>query len=185
MSQFGGGHSTHNLGIPSIARAMPDAVSHDRLFLEFRQELGIFLRRRLDHHLAQDIAHDTFLRWRQEAGKAIRDPRAYVFTVALNLVRDAERSEAWLCGRRVAIDDIAEIPAEQATPDEICATSQRLDHLCRALEQLERPVRDAFLLHRYDGLTQMEIARRLGVSKRTVERHLQRAIERCLEALAV
>ena len=49
-----------------------------------------------------------------------------------------------------------------------------------ALADLPGPWRDAFLLSRVDGLTRAEIAARLGVSVKTVERNIARALGHCL-----
>lgn len=48
-----------------------------------------------DHHLAEDIVQETILRALREQGE-VRDPRAWCFTVALNLLRSHFRRRRWL-----------------------------------------------------------------------------------------
>jgi RNA polymerase sigma-70 factor (ECF subfamily) len=58
-----------------------------------------------------------------------------------------------------------------------------LERLSVALEQLPEQCRRAFLLNRLDGLTHTQIATQLGVSTKTVQRHIERALRVCVEVL--
>lgn len=57
------------------------------------------------------------------------------------------------------------------------ALIQQID---RSLAALPLPVKTAFLLSRSDGLSYPEIAKQLGVSQPTWERHMPRALLQCL-----
>ncbi|MBB4212014.1 RNA polymerase sigma factor (sigma-70 family) [Rhodothalassium salexigens DSM 2132] len=55
--------------------------------------------------------------------------------------------------------------------------------LARAIEGLPRRARAAFLLHRFDGLSYGEVARRLNTSPAKVERDVARGLDACRRAL--
>jgi RNA polymerase sigma factor (sigma-70 family) len=56
---------------------------------------------------------------------------------------------------------------------------QCLERIAQLLDGLKPTVRDAFLLYQLGGLTHAQIAERLGVSSRTVERHVANALLHC------
>jgi RNA polymerase sigma factor (sigma-70 family) len=55
--------------------------------------------------------------------------------------------------------------------------------LYAAIEALPPKCRQVFIMRRFHDLSQDEIARRLGVSRNMVEKHLRLALERCRAAL--
>src|SRR5206468_11661222 len=65
----------------------------DRLFREYHQPLVRYLTRRLgDRDWAEEVAQETFVRaLRQES---MTNERAWLFTVANNLVRDEARKDS-------------------------------------------------------------------------------------------
>ena len=58
-----------------------------------------------------------------------------------------------------------------------------MERLAVALEQLSPQCREAFLLNRLEELTHVQIAARLGVSTKTVQRHIERALRLCVQVL--
>ncbi|MBK6675318.1 MAG: sigma-70 family RNA polymerase sigma factor [Proteobacteria bacterium] len=74
---------------------------------------------------------------------------------------------------------IESIAAPASDPAVQVEAAQRLQCVWQALQVLPAPVRQAFLLNRLEGLSQREIAQRLGLSEKTVERHVLRALEAC------
>ncbi|MCY1540341.1 hypothetical protein D9M68_759750 [compost metagenome] len=57
--------------------------------------------------------------------------------------------------------------------------NQRLRMLQAAIDAMPPRQREAFLLYRYDELRCEEIADRMGISLRAVEKHLQLALAHC------
>ena len=141
-----------------------------------------WLRRKLGcSHQAADLAHDTFLRLltRRDALALdeLREPRAYLTTVAKGLVSNHYRRQklelAWA-------EALASMPEPLAPAPEVRAMLlETLIEVDRLLGTLPGPVREAFLLSQLDGLPQAEIAARLGVSVPSVKRYVARALALC------
>jgi RNA polymerase sigma factor (sigma-70 family) len=155
-----------------------------RCFLEIRAELVRFLTRRNGRAAAEDVAQETWLKLHERGNsESWQEPRAVLFTTAANLGTDVQRREAH-SDRLFAREGEAPEPASEAAGPESQVESQsELNCVAAALEQLPAQCREAFLLNRLEGLTHAEIAERLGVSTRTVQRHIERALRRCVEVL--
>jgi RNA polymerase sigma factor (sigma-70 family) len=146
-----------------------------------------WLRRKLngaDH--AADLAQDTFLRvlcqHRQPGQPALREPRAYLTTVArhvlINHVRRQSLEQAYL-------DVLALMPPAMApSPESRLATLETLHEIDRMLDGLPDKVREAFLLSQLEGLAYADIGARLGVTVRTVKRYMAAAFEQCILLVA-
>jgi RNA polymerase sigma-70 factor (ECF subfamily) len=117
-------------------------------------------------------------------GENRKSARVSFFTLALNLVRDRARHLNHVRAHK----EIASLyHAEASHADGLASRIEgqnQLDRVLHALFELPEIVRHAFLLHRFEGLSHNEIAQRLGISTKTVERHVRRASEYCLTILA-
>jgi RNA polymerase sigma-70 factor (ECF subfamily) len=127
-----------------------------------------------------DLAQDTYCRLIERSGDiAIGSPRSYLATLARRLlIDDVRRREV----ERAILDAFALHGAadEQASPDRIAEATQLLDRLAQMLDRLPTQVCEAFLLRRLEGLSQSEVADRLGISVSTVKRHIAQAYLCCL-----
>lgn len=155
-----------------------------RCFLEIRAELVRFLTRRNGRASAEDVVQETWLKL-QERGdtESWHEPRAVLYTTAANLGTDVQRREAH-SDRLFARDgEFTEPACAAAGPEAQAQTESELNVVAAALEGLPAQCREAFLLNRLEGLTHSDIARRLGISTKTVQRHIDRALRRCVQVL--
>jgi RNA polymerase sigma factor (sigma-70 family) len=155
-----------------------------RCFSEVREELLGFLTRRTGRVAAEDALQDVWLNLR-ERGDATswREPRAVLFATAANLAADAYRRDArehnLFCRDADRLEAVCPRPDPEAQAD----ATGCLDRLSHALEQLPAACREAFLLNRIEGLSHVEIAARLGVSTKTIQRNIERALRHCAQAI--
>lgn len=160
-------------GLPSPA-ANPALAALPR----HRPWLLALLRLRYGADLAEDLVQETFLRAAARgAADPVRHPRAWLLRIALNAARDHHRRRSVrpppaAAQDRQAVDDLATLPGQ--------AEALLLKQVILALPQ---PLRDTFLLSRFGGLTYDEIGRRLGVSAKTVEWRMSKALAICAALL--
>lgn len=143
------------------------------------------LVKRLTHRLggaadASDIVQDAFLKLqRASTDQAIENPRSYLFRVADNLALDHIRSRTAQARRFSADDTIHLAASDEPSPERIVDYRQRLTRLQQAVAELPAKQREAFLLHKIDGLSHTEVAEAMGISRSAVEKLITKALARC------
>ncbi|MDR6711559.1 RNA polymerase sigma-70 factor (ECF subfamily) [Pseudomonas hunanensis] len=105
-------------------------------------------------------------------------PRTFLVKVAQSVLSNHYRRQKL---ERAYLEALAAMPEQVAPSLETQAILlETLIVLDAALDGLERPVREAFLLSQVDGLGHGEIAARLNVSITTVKRYIARAGALCI-----
>jgi RNA polymerase sigma factor (sigma-70 family) len=157
------------------------------LATRYGQRLRRFLAARLRNAGdAPDLAQEVYLRLlRIDRHELIRNPEAYLFTVASHLLSEYTLRQT----AAPIVVDIGELFGELHTvadddPSETADRQQRIQALARVVEKLSPKARAALLLHRRDGYTLEEIAGELGVSRDMVKKHLAKALGYCKRKLA-
>lgn len=149
-------------------------------FQRHADELLNFLRRRVDEPDAADLVQDVYVRVLEYGDiAAIREPRAFLFRTAANLAIDHQRRQS----HRVGVDDDSvwdSLPTHEPSPEAIAHSRERLARFHAALAELPPLQRHALLLNRFDGLGHAEIAVRLNLSSKTVQRYIAKAMAHCL-----
>jgi RNA polymerase sigma-70 factor (ECF subfamily) len=116
--------------------------------------------------------------------QSIEHPRAFILTVARNLAVERLRRK-----RIVSIEAMADLEAlhvfqAEPSPEEIVGARQELRLVAAAIEALPPQCREVFRLRKIQGLSQREVAERLGLSESSVEKHVARALRLCSATLA-
>jgi RNA polymerase sigma-70 factor (ECF subfamily) len=136
-----------------------------------------------NHHDAEDVAQETFLRFLRQRKGEIRDRRAWLAKVAWRAALDRKRSPAG-----VALEDAAEavskLRAVGAGADEIAASRQMMSLVERLIGSLPGELREALTLSTTEELTSAEIAQMLGIQEGAVRNRLFRAREILRQKLA-
>jgi RNA polymerase sigma factor (sigma-70 family) len=155
-----------------------------RCFVEIRAELVRFLTRRNGAATAEDVAQDTWLKLHERGNsESWQEPRAVLYTTATNLGTDDQRRQARSERLFTHDHDVPEVASPSAGPEAQTQSESELNTVAAALEELPAQCREAFLLNRLEGLTHAAIAQRLGISTKTVQRHIERALRRCVQVL--
>lgn len=168
-----------------VSAASLSVSAVDRLASAYRDHrpwlLG-WLRRRLGcPHRAEDLAQDTFERVVARQDRYVLDEaRALLTVIAKGLVVDHYRRAAL---EAACLDALARLPEAVApSPEARAVLLETLVQIDRLLDGLPGRVRRAFLLSQLDGLTYPQIAADLGVSVRTVQQYMTRALTACVVA---
>ena len=142
-----------------------EKVSIETIWRQFAAPLREFIRKRVANgHDADDILQQVFLR----------------IQTRLDSLRDAEKLQGWLyqIARHTIIDHYrSRRPLPELAPAEDEPSRCELEvhaSIAVMIEQLDAKYRDALRLHEYDGLTQTQIAERLGISLSGVKSRIQR-----------
>ena len=132
--------------------------------------------------LAEEIAQDVMLElWRRRASLTLTGPvRAYLHSAARNRAlnrlrqaRTAQRGAVYVKG-----------PSEAPASDSRAITGELEAAVAQALAALSTPQREVFEMNRTRGLTYNEIAELLGISVKSVEARMGRALKQMREHLA-
>ncbi|MFJ2482021.1 sigma-70 family RNA polymerase sigma factor [Pseudomonas sp. NPDC087598] len=146
----------------------------------YYRELVCFLNAKLgNRQVAEDVVHDAYLRVLERSSDTpIEQPRAFLYRTALNLVIDDHRRNAL---RQVEPLEVLDNEERYFAQSPHCPLDhgQRLEMLQRALAELSVACRESFLLRKIEGLSHVEIASQLGISKALVEKHIVNAMKHC------
>jgi RNA polymerase sigma factor (sigma-70 family) len=150
------------------------------LFAAHRARLETLLARRLGQRdQARDIVQESFARlYAAGSSGSLDDDTRRLYAIARNAGIDSSRAQR---RRAEALGSLApeQIQREASSPHDSVVARETLAALDRILGTLPERTRDVFLLRRVHGLAHAEIARALGISVSTVEKHLLRAIRAC------
>ncbi|MBZ9785018.1 sigma-70 family RNA polymerase sigma factor [Pseudomonas sp. REP124] len=155
-------------------------------FFEHYEELvGTWTRRLRNRQQAEDLAHDTFVRVLESDSAAVQQPRAYLHQTARNIAVDAYRREDRREEQRGAMESEAiDLSVSSAgDPEHYMHAIQLADSIERALTELPINCRKVFVWQKIEGLTQAEIAERLGLSKNMVEKYMIRTLRHLRDRL--
>jgi RNA polymerase sigma factor (sigma-70 family) len=168
-----------------MSRLKPDPLSADS-FRRFYGDILHYLRKRTDNPSdAADMTQDVFTQWLDYGDRAkVEQPRAFLFQMARNLLRDHWRRQKV----RHIVQPNQETGLEPVTDDQHDPMAgaqrlQRLEQLKGVLAELSPRRREALMLHRFEGLSQAQIAERMGISLSMVEKHIAFALLHCKRRL--
>ena len=160
----------------------------DKLFRRHNKELLFFATQRAGN-AAEDLVQEAYLRLLQHPDpQSIENVRAFLFRTTSNLSIDLHRRQ--MLELRYQSDASADTDTDfelnrisDATPapDIHIGHQQELVLLHQMLEELPEVTRYTFVLKRIEGLSHTEIAKRLGITVRSSERHLAIAIRHLLK----
>lgn len=170
---------------------MVDVGFRDVVFERYYQELLRFVARTTgSQDMARDVVHDAYVRIlakreREEdaaSAAAGTDARALLFHTVKNIVIDYYRRNQVRGHEDISLCEIT--ASSEDEPEAALARRQRSEALLAAIAELPPRCREAFVLFKFDGMRQGEIAERMGISRNMVERHVMAgmlACRRCLE----
>jgi RNA polymerase sigma factor (sigma-70 family) len=156
------------------------------IYLERRANLVRFFAARTGSaSRAEDLAQELYIKLanRDQTAITIENPVALIYRVATNVMLDQVRGDAraiardgaWRNHSHVSLggEDIAIEPAA----DDAAASRQRLRQLVDAVAELPPQMQRAFRLHKLEGNSHAETARIMGLSVKSVEKHISAALK--------
>ena len=144
----------------------------ENIWHEFAVKLGQFIRARVaDPATAEDILQDVFVKIQGRLDQ-LEDPaklQGWLYLIARNAIIDHYRTRK----------ETTELP--ETLPDEPPENDTEMEELkaafLRMIYSLPESYRDALVLTEFEGLTQKELAERLGISLSGAKSRVQRGRE--------
>ncbi len=140
-----------------------------------------------DRDAAEEVTVDVYTQvWRKIASYDAQrgTPGSWLMTMTKNRAIDGFRSRYLERGRQVPLDEAAELPGHEATPEQYSAGLERQRLVQAALAMLSTEQRQAIALAYYWGMSQSEIADRLKLPLGTVKTRMRLGMIRLREVLA-
>ncbi len=129
-----------------------------------------------------DVVQETYARLlgARERG-AVGSPKAFLFAVARNLAIDRLRHRQVIPFEPLVEMEALSVLEEGEGIPEVVARNQELELLTEAIQSLPDRCRQIFTLRKVYGLSQAEIATRLGLSENTISAQLTIGVKKCME----
>lgn len=149
-----------------------------RFFAESRDGLRRYIRRFVrSSETAEEIVQEAFLRTYEQGGEA-HTPRAFLFSTARNLATDRRRHERAASTDSVPDFDDPRVLGSGGPLEDALIADEASRHLKHAIDRLPPQSQAALTLKVFHGYSYKEIAATLGLSERTVEKHIGRGLDR-------
>ncbi|MCJ7619580.1 MAG: RNA polymerase sigma factor SigZ, partial [Anaerolineae bacterium] len=153
----------------------------ESVWSQFSDQLRSFIRSRVsDEQTAEDILQDVFLRIHANMGtlKDLSKLQGWIYQITRNAIIDYYRTQR----------PTSELPENLVSGDyaheEDLIASLAAD-VREMAESLPEPYREAFVLTAYEGLSQKQLAERLGLSYTGAKSRVQRARQKVRDMLMI
>ena len=155
-----------------------DVTAYKKLFFDFFAPLCLFAKRYVEQkEVCEDIVQGVFFQlWKNRHQITITtSARSFLVTSVRNACID------WVRRRELETayqekQFVSGVSNEEDTTI-LYAVSELEEHLNMALAKLPENVRHTFEMNRFDGKTYLVIAEECGISVKTVEAHISRALK--------
>ena len=165
----------------------------EKLYIDYQPRLLAYVRRFVnDDSVAQDLVQDSFMAlWDKQIPFNTEDTRRLLFVATrnrcLNYLKHKNIVDRYTqnCRTQVKVGEERLYNYDFSfVENEHPYLYQELEReIQRIVDSLPKRCREVFVLSRFQGLKNREIAERLHISLNTVERHIQRALRIFTEAL--
>lgn len=149
-----------------------------RHILPYEPMLRSRLRRMFVYGMeVDDIIQEMYARIvSQPSLEAIKYPRQYAVQTATAIIIDHVRRSRVISIHTAGDLDQLEISAPDATPEQQLEFRDEIAEVARLLALLPERTRNVLVMRRVEGLSQLETASKLGISVKTVEKHMAQGV---------
>ena len=138
---------------------------------------GFISKKVLDKDTAQDIVQDVFLKFQTKIGTLKDEEKvtSWIFQIARNAINDHYRKQQRTMSEELGDEDLKE---EVFEVDETKELSRCVSHM---ISSLPEKYKEALMLSEMEGLSQKELADKLGISYSGAKSRVQRGREKLKE----
>lgn len=125
----------------------------------------------------EDVIQEMYARLlSQPSLESIRYPRQYAIQTAKAIVIDHVRHMRVISITSSESLETLDTPMPEANTEERLEFQGEIQEVAEALAQLPAKCRETLILRRMEGLSQKEVAQRLKISEKTVEKHMANGV---------
>jgi len=137
-----------------------------------------YLRRAWSHaDEIHDLRQEVYVRVYEAAKKARpHSAKSFLFATARNLLADRMRRQRVVSIESVGDWDALNVPVDEISPERSLGGRQDLKRLTDAFDILPERCREVLWLRRVEDLPQRDVAARLGIGEKTVEKQLAKGV---------
>ena len=171
------------MGAPPDPR-VDDQAPLSREVEGWAQQYGPALRRYFQKKVnateAEDLVQNVFLNIQSRGAQAgaIENVEGYLFRTAANVLARRLGRDAW---RGDPLSVVVE-PQDELSPERALNAKEQLERVVEALKTLPPRTRHAFILHRFEEMTYVSIARQMGITTISVGKLIKRALRKLGDA---
>ena len=134
----------------------------------------------------EDVAHEAFTRYAAlDAPERVRNPRAFLYRTARNIVLDSQRRAQTAFGHARDAQNSDGASPDGITPERVLLGKDALARVSAAFAALPKKQQVVLSLRRLDGATYEEIAARTGWSHGDIARQLAAGMSALAEAAEI
>jgi RNA polymerase sigma-70 factor (ECF subfamily) len=159
-----------------------------RLLADKGPTLANYFLRRVSHRWdAQDLVQEVYLRLLRsgDAGAGtVRNPEAYLFTVAANLVKEHAQMQRRAPISSEGLEDVIERLATPCHAGADVDRALRRQRLATLIGRLSPKCRAVLVMHYRDDLSYKEIGEQLAISPNMVKKYIVKGLAACRQGMA-
>ena len=156
----------------------------DHILVHEAALMRYLLRRWPQRDEVVDLRQELYARVYEAASRALpTQPKAFLFTSARHLMADRIRRNRVVSIETMGDLEPSSVLVDDVSPERWCGGRQLLRRLSDAFDCLPERCRDVVWLRRVEQLSQKEVAMRLGITEKTVEKHIAKGMRLLADAL--
>jgi RNA polymerase sigma factor (sigma-70 family) len=123
-----------------------------------------------------DLRQETYARMFEAAqhGRP-QNPKAFLFSISRHIMSDRRRRERIVSIQAAGDSDFSNDLVEEKTPERAATAQQELTRLAQAFDRLPETCRQVVWMRRVQDLPQREVALRMNITEKAVEKQISRA----------
>lgn len=156
----------------------------DHILVHEAALMRYLLRRWPQRDEVVDLRQELYARVYEAASRALpTQPKAFLFTSARHLMADRIRRNRVVSIETMGDLEPSSVLVDDVSPERWCGGRQLLRRLSDAFDCLPDRCREVVWLRRVEQLSQKEVAMRLGITEKTVEKHIAKGMRLLADAL--